>query len=56
MEQTVMHMAAAAAWVFVIIFAFAIVGVIATIRWIIGLFMRGERAVESGVSNIERRL
>jgi len=53
MEQTVIHMAEAAAWVFVIIFVFAIIGVWATIRWIINLVNAGERAVESGVHNVE---
>ncbi len=53
MEQTVIHMAEAAAWVFVVIFVFAIIGVWATIRWIINLVTAGERAVESGVRNVE---
>ncbi|HTV92338.1 MAG TPA: hypothetical protein VMG98_06445 [Verrucomicrobiae bacterium] len=53
MEQTVIHMAEAAAWVFVVIFVFAIIGVWATIRWIINLVTAGERAVESGVHNVE---
>jgi hypothetical protein len=53
MEQTVIHMAEAAAWVFVIIFIFAIIGVWVTIRWIINMITAGERAVESGVHNVE---
>jgi hypothetical protein len=32
---------------------FAIIGVIATIRWIIGLFWRGEQAVASGVHQVQ---
>jgi hypothetical protein len=56
MEQTLAHLAATAAWIFFIIFAFAIIGVIATVRWIVGLFVKGERAVESGVESVERRL
>ena len=56
MEHTLVHMAATAAWLFVILFVFALIGVIATIRWIVGLFRRGEAAVESGVQSIERRL
>ena len=46
------HMAEAAAWVFVIIFVFAIIGVWATIRWIVNMVTAGERAVESGVHNV----
>jgi hypothetical protein len=53
MEHTIVHMAEAAAWVFVIIFIFAIIGVWATIRWIINMVTAGERAVESGVQNVE---
>jgi hypothetical protein len=56
MEHTLVHIAATAAWFFVIVFVFAIIGVWATIAWIIGLFRRGEAAVESGVQSIERRL
>jgi hypothetical protein len=56
MEQTVIHMAEAAAWVFVIIFVFAIIGVWATIRWIINMVTAGERAVESGVQNVEDKI
>ncbi|MGB6985403.1 MAG: hypothetical protein WBD74_05415 [Candidatus Aquilonibacter sp.] len=52
MEQTIIHMAEAAAWVFVIIFLFAIIGVWATIRWIINMVTAGERAVESGVQSV----
>lgn len=56
MEHTLVHIAETAAWFFVVVFIFAIVGVIATIRWIIGLVTRGEQAVESGVDSIERKL
>jgi hypothetical protein len=56
MEQTVIHMAEGAAWVFVIIFVFAIIGVWATIRWIINMVTAGERAVESGVHNVENSI
>jgi hypothetical protein len=55
-EHTLVHIAATAAWFFVIVFIFALIGVLATIRWIVGLFRRGEAAVESGVQSIERRL
>jgi len=53
MEHFVVSLLHAAAWVFFFVFLFAVIGVIATIRWIIGLFMAGERAVESGVQNVE---
>jgi len=53
MEQFVAHLLHAAAWTFAFIFLFAIIGVIAVIRWIVGLFMRGERAVASGVQSVE---
>ncbi|HTX59193.1 MAG TPA: hypothetical protein VMH02_05895 [Verrucomicrobiae bacterium] len=56
MEHTIVHLAETAAWFFAIVFAFAIVGVVATIRWIVGLFVRTEQAVESGIENVERRL
>lgn len=56
MEQTLVHLAATAVWIFVIWFVFAIIGLVAVIRWIVGLFLKGERAVESGVETIERHL
>ncbi len=52
MEHTIIHMAETAAWVFFIIFVFAIIGVWATIRWIINMVTAGERAVESGVHSV----
>jgi hypothetical protein len=52
MEQTFVHLAHAAAWFFLIVFAFAIIGVIATIRWIVGLVTGAERAVETEVHTI----
>ena len=56
MEQTLVHLAESAAWFFLVVFVFAIIGVVATIRWIAGLIWKGEQAVESGVESIERRL
>lgn len=53
MEQWAIHMAHVAIWFFIIIFILALIGLIAIVRWIIGLFMRGERAVQSGVENVE---
>ena len=52
MEQTFVHIARDAAWFLFIVFAFAVVGVIATVRWIIGLVTGAERAVESGVESV----
>jgi hypothetical protein len=52
MEQTMVHLAETAAWLFVVMIIFAIVGVIATVRWIINKVMAGERAVESGVHSV----
>ncbi|HLJ84032.1 MAG TPA: hypothetical protein VKT51_07680 [Candidatus Eremiobacteraceae bacterium] len=43
-----------AAWVFGIVFVFALIGLIATIRWLIGLFTGAEQAVSSGVESVER--
>jgi hypothetical protein len=56
MEQTLVHIATGAAWVFFIIFVFALIGVYATIRWIIGLMMNTERAVETGVRDVENSI
>ena len=52
MEQTLVHLAETAAWLFLVIFVFAVIGVWATIRWIIGLIWGAEQAVESGVRNV----
>jgi hypothetical protein len=56
MEHTMVHIAEGMGVALVLVFIFAIIGVIATIRWIIGLFTAGERAVESGVQNVENTL
>lgn len=55
MEQTLVHLVHAAAWLFLIVFVFAVIGVIATIRWIVNMVTGAERAVESGVQNVEGR-
>jgi hypothetical protein len=55
MEHTLVHLAEGAAWVFGLIFLFAIIGVYATVRWIIGLVTNTERAVENGMHNVEER-
>ena len=53
MEEFLGHLIHFALWAFFIIFAFAIVGVIATIRWIAGLVTRTETAVGSGIASAE---
>jgi Trk-type K+ transport system membrane component len=52
-EQTVLHLAHIAAWVFFIIFILALIGLIAIIRWVMNLFRRTETAVEGGVEKVE---
>ncbi len=54
MEAFLGHLIHFALWVFFVIFAFAIVGVIAVIRWIAMLVNRTQTAVGSGVERVER--
>lgn len=56
MEQFLLRIAHDAAWVGAFILLFAVIGVIATIRWIMGMIFRGERAVEGGVQSAERMI
>lgn len=56
MEHLFVRIAETAAWFFVIVFVFAIVGVYATIHWTVNMLQRGEQAVESGVESVEKRL
>ena len=56
MEHAFVRIAETAAWFMVIVFVFAIVGVYATIHWIVNLVRRGEEAVEEGVASVEKRL
>jgi hypothetical protein len=56
MEAFLGHLIHFALWAFFVIFAFAIVGVIAVIRWIVDLVTRTENAVGSSVQNVERAL
>jgi hypothetical protein len=46
MEEFLGHLIHFAIWVFFVIFAFAIVGIVATIRWIGNLVTRTENAAE----------
>lgn len=55
MEHALVRIAETAAWFFVIVFVFAIVGVYATIHWIVNMVRRGEETVERGVESIEKR-
>jgi hypothetical protein len=55
-EHTFVRIAETAAWFFVIVFVFAIIGVYATIHWIVNKVRRGEEVVEEGVRGVERRL
>lgn len=56
MENTLVHLAATAAWLFFILFVFAVIGVVATIRWIVNMVSNTERAVVSGVEDAGRRI
>jgi hypothetical protein len=47
------HLAHAALWVIGVMFVFALIGIFATIRWIVGLFVGAGRAVETGVERAE---
>ena len=53
MDSFVMHLLHAAAWAFGIIFLLALIGLIAIVRWVMGLFRRGESAVEGGINRVE---
>jgi hypothetical protein len=54
MEAFLGHLIHFALWVFFVIFAFAIVGVIAVVRWVAMLVTRTEAAVGDGVDSVER--
>jgi hypothetical protein len=56
MERELVHLAATAAWIFVILVIFALIGVYATFVWIAGLLKRGAASVESGVESIQKKL
>ena len=55
MEALIKHLLEFALWSFFVIFAFAAIGVYATIKWIHGLIVRGENAVGSARDAITRR-
>ena len=52
--EWVVSLAHSFAWVLFIIFLFAVIGFISMIRWIIAMVTGAERAVVSGVQNVER--
>jgi hypothetical protein len=56
MEALLSHLIHFAAWVFVVLFVFALIGVYATVHWIVRLVTRTEAAVGSGVDSVERAL
>jgi hypothetical protein len=56
MEQTLVHIATDFAWVFLIVFVLAIVGVIAIVKWIIDLVTGAERAVVNEAESIGNKL
>ncbi len=53
MEEFLGHLIHFALWAFFVIFAFAVVGVVATVRWIVSLVTRTEAAVGSGIQSAE---
>lgn len=52
MEHTLVSLVKDAAWLFLVMFVFAAIGIYATVRWIIGLIWGAEQAVESGVRSV----
>lgn len=56
MEEFLGHLIHFALWAFFVIFAFAVIGVIATIRWIVNLVTKTETAVGSGISSAENAI
>ncbi len=52
MEQSMVHLAHAAVWVFFFVFLFAVIGVIATVRSIIAQVTRGEQAVGTAARRV----
>jgi hypothetical protein len=56
MEHTLVRLTETAGWFFAIVFIFALIGVYATIRWIVSLVTRTERDVEGEVANIKQKL
>lgn len=55
MEHAFIRIAETAAWFVVIVCVFAVIGVYATIHWIVSMVRRGEEEVEAGVQSVEKR-
>jgi hypothetical protein len=53
MEALLGHLIHFALWVFFVLFVFAAIGVIATVRWIMALVTGTEAAVGSGIASAE---
>lgn len=53
MADFLSHLAHAALWVIGAMFVFSLIGVYATIRWIVSLIVGTGRAVEGGVERAE---
>lgn len=53
MSDFIVHLLHAGAWIFGIIFLFAIIGFIALISWIVNLFRKTETVVMTGVREVE---
>jgi hypothetical protein len=56
MEVFLSYLIHFALWAFFVIFAFAVVGVIVTIRWIVSLVTRTEAAVGSGIASADNMI
>jgi hypothetical protein len=56
LEHLVVQLLHIGAWIFGIVFLFAIIGLFAVIQWVTSLFRRTESAVEGGIQNVEARL
>jgi len=52
-QETLIHVAKDAVWAFVIFFAFAVIGVVASVRWVMAMVTRGTTAVQSEARKIE---
>ena len=56
MEHFVGQLLHIGAWIFGIVFLFAVIGFFAVISWIVNAFRKTEAAVEGGVQSVEDRL
>jgi len=52
-QETLIHVAKDAVWAFVIFFVFAVIGVVASVRWVMAMVTRGTTAVQSEARKIE---